>query len=442
MSQPPIRKIFKVPELHWMVIKYLSLQDLKSYALVCLATLRPIRPLLSASIDIDSVLGRYLPSDTIPYFRRVQRATGTLIGGSTALQLLLRVTYPDSDLDLYVNHLHGAELIFALETVLGCRKQATLAETDADGRHHLYLACAIEDVNDFEAPTGRKIQVIMTKAAPVQSILRYHSTAVMNFISSNYVYSLYGRETLDAFLSLYTRYGKDVVAARKKYEGRGWKTVSYILDSYTHGNRRHDFDSGNDGMGEESEGAQTDSEIEISSEASVSGDNAGSAVASRASSYPPACEVEVNRVGAYDFPDMDRQVDDEYTWILKLPPIPDPNAVPARVDQQPIPDPDVGPSRVDEEPLPDVSASPSRADEQPILDASADPSRVDQRPILDAGADPSRVGHGSIARSDRSKSGGLHSREVALRRERWGLGYHPSGHAFICGAYRPESPMM
>lgn len=47
--------------------------------------------------------------------------------------------------------------------------------------------------------------------------------------------------------------------------------------------------------------------------------------------------------------------------------------------------------------------------------------------------------------TDRQNSvtvGGLDSREVALRLEGWGLGYHRRGHTFICGGFHPVSPIM
>lgn len=138
---------------------------------ICRSSFGCVQGLLHRSSNVDSALARYFPADGITYFRRVQRVTGTLIGGSMALQLFLHVVYPDSDLNLYDNQYHAEDLMLALETRLGCRRLPRAQDMDEDGRHHLYLACSVEEVDDFELPFGHKVQVITTKSAPVQSML-------------------------------------------------------------------------------------------------------------------------------------------------------------------------------------------------------------------------------------------------------------------------------
>ena len=50
------------------------------------------------------MLGKYFTTDQILHFRDLQAKTGMVISGSTALQFFERVLYPESDLDLYVEH--------------------------------------------------------------------------------------------------------------------------------------------------------------------------------------------------------------------------------------------------------------------------------------------------------------------------------------------------
>jgi len=53
---------------------------------------------------LENVLGKYFTTDQILRFRHLQATTGMIISGSTALQFFERVVYPESDLDLYVEH--------------------------------------------------------------------------------------------------------------------------------------------------------------------------------------------------------------------------------------------------------------------------------------------------------------------------------------------------
>ena len=56
------------------------------------------------AFSIDKLLSPYFTPTEVTQFRELQSQTGTLISGSTALQLFDRVTYSESDLDLYVEH--------------------------------------------------------------------------------------------------------------------------------------------------------------------------------------------------------------------------------------------------------------------------------------------------------------------------------------------------
>ena len=53
---------------------------------------------------VDRLLSRYFTPAEILCFRELQCVTGALISGSTAVQFFDRETYPDSDLDVYVEH--------------------------------------------------------------------------------------------------------------------------------------------------------------------------------------------------------------------------------------------------------------------------------------------------------------------------------------------------
>ncbi len=53
----------------------------------------------------------------------------------------------------------------------------------------------------------------------------------MNFVSASNAYSLYGKETLEEFVSLYVRDGREVKPAKDKYARRGWTTFDGRISS-------------------------------------------------------------------------------------------------------------------------------------------------------------------------------------------------------------------
>ncbi|KAF9489721.1 hypothetical protein BDN71DRAFT_283514 [Pleurotus eryngii] len=267
--KPPFSKLFDVVELHRHVLSHLSVRQLREYGTLSHGAFSAARSLLGSCGNIDRILSRFFPENRTSYFRNVQRATGTLVAGSSALQLLVRQTYINADLDLYVHRLSVGDLIAALEVGLHCHRIPTCKNSES-ANHDRYLACGVDEVQDWESPTGRVIQVITTHSSPVQTILRYHSTCVMNFVSASHAYSLYGQQTLEDFISLYTRAGEDVVAVREKYESRGWESIDYVFEDPS----------------DTSEQANTDN-------------------AASMADYDP-------------FPPLSRMVGDSMTWIMRL----------------------------------------------------------------------------------------------------------------------------
>ncbi|KAG9218244.1 hypothetical protein CCMSSC00406_0005925 [Pleurotus cornucopiae] len=180
-----------------------------------------VKKYLRGCYDIEKRLSDFIPIANVAYFREAQRATGTLIGGSFALQFFARVDYKTSDLDLYVHQLFAEDLITVLHT-LGCERLSPQEPVAPS----VYSPMA-NQVTNFLSPTARAIQVVVTYCRPVQAILAYHSTAVMNFLSGWYGYSLYGTETLDDSLSMYLCFdGGERHGAKSKYEQRGWRTIA------------------------------------------------------------------------------------------------------------------------------------------------------------------------------------------------------------------------
>ena len=222
---------------------------------------------LKRTFDIDKKLCSFFQHPT--GFRALQRRTGMLISGSFALQFFDRTTYPNSDLDLYVDARFAAEVVdWLLEeeyTFQSNRRHPTLEDallsiTKGVGEPLSDTAILSHQQGDAYGPPGvitvitfnkidsdssvKIVQVMAALRTPIEVILRFHSSAypcspppslgapnyltavVMNFISYKNAYSIYPHETFEKRRSLacgnmdaYTR------RAREKYVRRGWTIV-------------------------------------------------------------------------------------------------------------------------------------------------------------------------------------------------------------------------
>ncbi len=74
------------------------------YSRTCKTAYYMVQDYMKRAFRVDRLLSRYFSPAEITHFRELQFVTGALISGSTALQFLDRDTYPDSDLDVYVQY--------------------------------------------------------------------------------------------------------------------------------------------------------------------------------------------------------------------------------------------------------------------------------------------------------------------------------------------------
>ena len=139
----------------------------------------------------------FFSREEIHRLRILQYTIGFLISGSTALSFFERTTYPDADLDLYVDIRY---CIFLTEFLVRSGYNYEPYRTDTlhqPGRLEEALEETIdrfsdEDWNGFESlyPTGndivavfsfernsKKVQVIACQASPLSAILAFHSSA-------------------------------------------------------------------------------------------------------------------------------------------------------------------------------------------------------------------------------------------------------------------------
>ncbi|KAF7422279.1 hypothetical protein PC9H_010435 [Pleurotus ostreatus] len=259
--------------IHATVMRQLSLNALRWYSLTCKAIYGEVQIFYQRSYSLNPILEPFIPLEHIPAFRRLQGESGLVISGSAALQFFTRATYPESDLDLYVEYAHVFEVGKWLEWDVGCIALNHHGEPQpfyqtyfhwiASDAQHRRIPCqrpcytalpgsrgnavpgdlahstqgnysfkGIRAVVSFLSPVhSRKIQLIICRRNVMEVILGFHSTVVMNLITVSHAYSLYGKETLERKISLPVDSARsdlaigNLEAAKSKYVARGWTMI-------------------------------------------------------------------------------------------------------------------------------------------------------------------------------------------------------------------------
>ncbi|KAF7969313.1 hypothetical protein HWV62_27749 [Athelia sp. TMB] len=184
------------------------------FSRTCQAAYNSVQSWRAKAFAINTHLSRFF-LDPIG-FRNLQARTGSLISGSNALQFLDRTFYEESDLDLYVHSAHGIEVGIHLMTLEGYvylgGNDSTLPPTgtrdteefmvdEIEARETLYSAGAIHDVLRFTKLDldGRRLhlQLILTITSCFETVMRFHSTCVMNIIAWDYAVAMYPRATFE-----------------------------------------------------------------------------------------------------------------------------------------------------------------------------------------------------------------------------------------------------
>ncbi|KAK0431278.1 hypothetical protein EV421DRAFT_1720685, partial [Armillaria borealis] len=95
-----------------------------------------------------------------------------------------------------------------------------------------YVFSAIASVKEYHNPGGKVVQVIASHGPPMDIILGFHSTCVMNVIGYYFAYCLYPSATIRDRVSV-AHIGNDMntVCARDKWEHRGWRMIKESTSS-------------------------------------------------------------------------------------------------------------------------------------------------------------------------------------------------------------------
>ncbi|KAI0349679.1 hypothetical protein OH77DRAFT_1490395 [Trametes cingulata] len=196
---------------------------------------------MKAAFDVNTLLARFF-SDPLG-FRVLQAHTGTLVSGSSALQFFDRTFYPASDLDLYVYPRHRREvgrwILDAGYAFSPGRGQdadfeiAVMRNPQSRGLH--YVMPGVSGILTFyrmHRERRLKVQIIVARRTPMEVILGFHSTCVMNVISFERAYCIFPLATLERRVSLlaYSSQGRSTrrVEGLDKYTARGFHMLAYL----------------------------------------------------------------------------------------------------------------------------------------------------------------------------------------------------------------------
>jgi hypothetical protein len=193
------------------------------------ATCRVLRERVRQLWNIDAVLGRFV-ADPIG-FRRLMQRTDAVIGGSVALQFFLRERFRDSDLDVYVPN--GVLHLDMVQSYLVDFERYKLEECESPEEMEDEFDYSIVDLRKKVCGQWLKIQLIRTRdiryGSPIQRILEYYGSHVMNFLTWHTAYCLFPRSTLlERSICLMRRSNFSEICSLQKYAGRGFR----LLEKY------------------------------------------------------------------------------------------------------------------------------------------------------------------------------------------------------------------
>ncbi|TFK57821.1 hypothetical protein BDN72DRAFT_743052, partial [Pluteus cervinus] len=141
------------------------------------------------AFDVTRPLRKHFTLKEMSGFHTRMKYAGALISGSTALQLFERVDYPNSDLDIYVQEDRCSALLQWLDNRYLLKSIFTRYPDTIQ-----HQGRAFSKVYTFERNFNGKnsiVQLIVTCNSPLEAILEFSLTCVMNFITHEHAYSLF-----------------------------------------------------------------------------------------------------------------------------------------------------------------------------------------------------------------------------------------------------------
>jgi hypothetical protein len=211
---------------------YLSIAEIIPLTRTCRALAPLYQTFLQRHWKITPHLTRFVRA---PYaFRSKLSAHNALISGSVALQFFMRVSWPDSDMDVYVQRGEDAD---ALETYLFTAEGYELDTTRAGDNYSMPLVAETrtyirrKGLNN-EPNTGHppRIQLVLTWFPPLRILFTDFSTTLcVNFLTAHAAYSVFPSPTFLHNVSYPLKaLTPEIACFLPKYEDRGWKIKRWM----------------------------------------------------------------------------------------------------------------------------------------------------------------------------------------------------------------------
>ncbi|KAJ7751128.1 hypothetical protein B0H16DRAFT_1419574 [Mycena metata] len=227
---------------HDPLLSHMDARELLAFSQTCGALYSLVK---TTAFNLPRLLSPFFGHATeVDRFRRMQLQTGTLISGGIALQFFHRLRWLGADLDLYV---HGPTAAPAVRFLVS---NGYKYNPRASQLREVFQQMAVDPIHpdrDPDLPPGykrgivdvldfskgdKKIQLIIAAQTPMQIIMKFHSTCVMNVISHEKAYALYPSSTFIAHEALILKSAgsgpestSSREAGRQKYIDRGWSMV-------------------------------------------------------------------------------------------------------------------------------------------------------------------------------------------------------------------------
>ncbi|KAL0574805.1 hypothetical protein V5O48_007162 [Marasmius crinis-equi] len=214
---------------HSTLFQYLSPEMMYSLASSHGYFYQEIQRFWSGIYTYDRYLEPFMDSTHLPTLWLILQEADALISGSVALQYFAREIFTECDLDIYCEFDRAEHLILFLEKISVSWVKLP-RHPSAHEEPYIYTGVINEIINfNVITPKGneRIIQLFLTDGHPMQAVLGFHCSAVMNIITPDVAICLYPHETLylrEAVAFDIDRYhgSESVQKARLKYRSRGW----------------------------------------------------------------------------------------------------------------------------------------------------------------------------------------------------------------------------
>lgn len=188
-----------------LIFSCLSPASLVNYARMSKAAQGTVGAYIQRAFSLERVLERFFTPSETNYFRFLQSQTQMFISGSTALQFFERSSYPDSDLDIYVEHrfrqtvvawllqigyqfkprdIRSTSVPFSLEEEMAVTIEPYCTGGSPSAPFFVpkitgYFGRGVTNVyNFFKYNPERKIQLITSDHSPLEIVLNFHSSMI------------------------------------------------------------------------------------------------------------------------------------------------------------------------------------------------------------------------------------------------------------------------